>query len=220
MIAPNLISVSIPTLQLSDSGERALLLMHEINLNQLPILDGDKYCGVVTMDEIINLKKLDRPISELIINLRQPKVLTTAHIFEVMKAAVENNVRVVPVVDQQQHYIGLITAESCLRAFATLNSVSHIGATVELVIAQKDYQLSDIAKIVEENNADILCHYTKSNIEAGTVEITLKLDTTELSPIVAAFERYNYEVKEVYNETEYSEDMKERYDSFMRYLNV
>lgn len=220
MIAPNLISASISTLQLTDSGERALLLMHEINLNQLPVLDGGKYAGVVTMDEIINLKKLDRPIGELIVNLRQPKVMSTAHIFEVMKAAVEYNVRVVPVVDEKQNYLGLITAESCLRAFATLNAVSHAGATVELEIAQKDYQLSDIAKIVEENNADILCHYTKSNSETGVVEITLKLDTTEIAPIVSAFERYNYEVKEVYNETEYSEDMKERYDSFMRYLNV
>lgn len=220
MIAPNLISASIPTLQLSDSGERAMFLMHEVNLNQLPILDGEKYCGVITMDEIINLKKLDRPISELVVNIRQPKVMNTAHIFEVMKAAVEYNVRVVPVVDQNQNYMGLITAESCLRAFATLNSVNHTGATIELEIAQKDYQLSDIAKIVEENNADILCHYTKTNTEAGVVEVTLKLDTTELAPIVSAFERYNYEVKEVYNEIEYSEDMKERYDSFMRYLNV
>jgi hypothetical protein len=52
------------------------------------------------------------------------------------------------------------------------------------------------------------------------VEVTLKLNTNELSAIVAAFERYEYIVKGVHQEEEYTEDLKDRYDAFMRFMEV
>jgi hypothetical protein len=50
--------------------------------------------------------------------------------------------------------------------------------------------------------------------------VTLKLNTHELSAIIAAFERYEYSVKGVYNDDTYHEDVKDRYDALMRYLDV
>ncbi len=52
------------------------------------------------------------------------------------------------------------------------------------------------------------------------MQITVKLNKTELQGIIAAFERYEYVITGVFNETEYTEDMKEHYDALMRYLNV
>ena len=126
----------------------------------------------------------------------------------------------VPIIDEDQAYLGLISAESCLRAFATLNSVKEAGGILELAVPVKDYQLSEVARIVEDNDAEILCFYTNINQADQKVEITIKLNTTEVSAIVASFERYEYEVKAIHNDTEYTEDLRERYDSFMRYMNV
>src|SRR5580698_10282027 len=109
MIAPNLISDSIHPLHLEDSGEQALMLLQEYNVSQMPVVDGMKYAGLVTMDEIIGLKHLSHSLKSFQLPFRKPSVLNTAHIFDVMKAAVEFNVRVVPVIDEEQKYLGLIS---------------------------------------------------------------------------------------------------------------
>ncbi len=220
MIAPNLISDSIPPLHLEDSGEHALITMQEYNVSQLPVLDGNKYVGLVTLDEILHLKHLSHSLKSFQLPVRKPFVYDTAHIFDVMKAALDFNVRVVPVVDEEFKFLGLISAESCLRGFATMNSVKDAGAIIELETEQIDYSLSEIARITEENNASILCFYTNIRHQDGIIEITLKLNTTDVSTIVAAFERFDYEVKAIYNDAEYTEELKDRYDGLMRYLNV
>ncbi len=220
MIAPNLISDSIAALHLDDSGEQAMMAMHEYNVSQMPVVDGNSYIGLVTMEDIISIKPLSQPLKSFVQTFRKPFVKDTAHIFDVMKAALDFNVRVVPVIDEDHTYLGLISAESCLRAFAVLNSVKDAGGILELEIPVKDYLMSEVARIVEDNEAEILCLYTNINQSEQKAEITIKLNTTEVSAIVAAFERYEYEVKAIHNDTGYAENLKERYDLLMRYLNV
>jgi hypothetical protein len=65
-----------------------------------------------------------------------------------------------------------------------------------------------------------LAYYSNIIQENSLVEVTLKLNTNELSAIVAAFERYEYIVKGVHQEEEYTEDLKDRYDAFMRFMEV
>ncbi|MDB5282896.1 MAG: domain containing protein [Bacteroidota bacterium] len=220
MIAPDLISDLIPPLHVEDSGEHALMMMQEFNVSQLPVLEGSKYVGLITMDEIINLKHLSQPLKSFQLPVRKPFVLNKAHIFDIMKAALDFNVRVVPVVDDQSEYLGLISAESCLRAFAVLNSVKDTGAIIELEIPVSDYSLSEVARIVEDNDANILCFYTNIRQEDSMMQLTLKVNTTEVSAMIASFERFDYEVKDIYNDVDNTEELKDRYDSFMRYLNV
>ena len=220
MIAPSLISDSIPPLHVEDSGEHALITMQEFNVSQLPVLEGNTYIGLVTLDEIINLKHLSHSLKSFQLPVRKPFVRDTAHIFDVMKAAVDFNVRVVPVINDNFDYLGLISAESCLRGFAVLNSVKDAGAILELEIEQTDYSLSEVARIVEDNDAKVLCFYTNIRQQDGMIEITLKLNTTDVASTVASFERFDYEVKAIHNDAEYTEELKDRYDALMRYLNV
>jgi hypothetical protein len=172
------------------------------------------------MDEIINQKHLSHTLKSFQLPLRKPFVMNTAHIFDVMRAALDFNVKVIPVVNDEFQYLGLISAESCLRAFAVLNSVKDAGAIIELEIPVTDYSLSEVARIAEDNESNILCFYTSINQENATVQITLKVNITDVNSLVASFERYEYEVKGVYNDVEYTEELKDRYDGLMRYLNI
>lgn len=220
MLAPNILSDFIAPLHVTDTGEQALVQMHEHNVSQLPVVDDKKYIGLVTMEDVINMKHLNQPIGNFSDTFRKACVADHAHVFDIMKAAVEFNVRVVPVVDEEQNYLGIISAESCLRAFATLNSVKEAGGILELEKEMSAYSLSEIARIVEECDADVLCLYTNHEKTSDKIQITLKVDTTDLNAVIASFERHNYEIKSVHNETEYTEDLKDRYDALMRYLNV
>jgi len=220
MIAPYLISDSIPPVHLDDSGEEILAEMREYNVGQLPVVEGKKYVGIVMMEELVGLKKLSNSLKSFQLTLRKPFVQSKSHIFDVLRMALEANVRIVPVVDEEQHYMGLISAESCLRAFAVLNSVKDPGAIIELEVPLKDYSLAEIARITEDNEIKILCFYTNIDQQSMTAQITIKVNTVEIQPLIATFERFEYEVKGVYNDSEYTEELKDRYDALMRYLNV
>ncbi|MCW3124785.1 MAG: domain containing protein [Bacteroidetes bacterium] len=219
MYAREIVTEGLKPLDNNDTGENAIVHMHEYNVNQLPVTEGDKYIGIIGLDDIIALKHLNDPIKN-VPALKRPYVYENAHIYEVMKAAIEYNVKLVPVLSKEDKYIGLITAESCMRAFAKTQSVMDEGGIISLSIPIKDFQLSEIARIVESNGANILNYYSDIDQKTATVNITIKINTNELSAIIAAFERFEYEVKGVHQDESYQEDVKDRYDALMKYLDV
>jgi acetoin utilization protein AcuB len=220
MFAKELVTQGIAPIDNSDSGEFAILRMHEYNVNQLPVVEAEKYIGIISMDEVVSLNRINDPVRNILTPLRRPFVYDSAHLFEVMKIAIEYNVKVVPVLGRDEKYIGLITAESCIRAFAKMQSVMSEGGIIQLSVPVKDFQLSEIARIVESNHANILSFYSQIDADTAVMEVTLKVNTTELSAIIASFERYEYDVKGVFRDENYEEEVKDRYDALMRYLDV
>ncbi|MBS1625358.1 MAG: CBS domain-containing protein [Bacteroidetes bacterium] len=220
MYARDIVTEGIKPLDYNDTGENAIVHMHEYNVNQLPVTEDGRYVGILSLEDIITLKHLNDTLKTLKVALKRPYVTENAHLYDVMKAAVEYNVKLVPVLSKDDKYIGLITAESSLKAVAKMQSVMQEGGMLTLSVPVRDYQLSPIARIVEDNGANILNLYTEIDQQSGTVDVTMKLNTNELSPVIAAFERYEYEVKDVRQDEHYEEDQKDRYDALMKYLNV
>ena len=52
------------------------------------------------------------------------------------------------------------------------------------------------------------------------MEITIKLNRTDIASIVAAFLRYDYTVKATFNDARVYDTSQERYDQLMNYLNM
>lgn len=151
----------------------------------------------------------------------QPFVKDTEHIYEVLRVAANLKTTVIPVIDSEQHYLGLITLQSLLYNFAKMSSISEPGDVIIIELNNKtDYVLSDIARIVEGNDAHILSLYFNVEADSGKHAVTIKVDSTEIKHIVATFERYQYQVKAYFQESDMVEIIKDRYDSLMNYLNI
>ncbi|HMU69677.1 MAG TPA: CBS domain-containing protein, partial [Chitinophagales bacterium] len=128
---------------------------------------------------------------------------------------------VIPVIDAEETYLGLINLQSLLYHFAKMSSISEPGGVIILELNQKtDYVLSDIARMVESNDAHILSLYFNVDPDTGKHAVTIKVDTTEVKHIVATFERYEYQVRAYFRESDLGDIMKDRYDSLMNYLNI
>ncbi|MFN8317634.1 MAG: CBS domain-containing protein [Chitinophagales bacterium] len=221
MIASEIISNHLKPLNYTDTGEMALLAMHELNVNQMPVVNNGVYVGIISLEEITLLKHLNDPLLEIHTSLKRPYVHESSHLFDVMKAALEYNVRIVPVLtDSDDVYAGVISAESCLKAFSELNSIVDEGGIIELTVPLKDFSLTEIVRIIESNGVYPLACYTNIDQMNSKVNITIKTNSNELSAIIATFERYNYEINGFYHEDEYREDMKDRYDALMRFINI
>jgi hypothetical protein len=104
--------------------------------------------------------------------------------------------------------------------FGDFASVCEPGGIVVLEIAERDYSLQQIAGIVESNDARILSVQTASQADSTRMEITLKINKMDLRPIIQTFERYNYLVSASFQEEEYEDSIRERYDSLMNYLKI
>jgi CBS domain-containing protein len=125
----------------------------------------------------------------------------------------------VPVLDEHDKYLGVITLPDLIKKLAELSSIKDNGAIIVLEINERDYNLSQIAQIVESNDCRILSVYINSIPDSTQMDVILKLNRTDIRAVLATFNRYNYIVKASYNEMGH-DDMKERFDLLMNYLNM
>ncbi len=220
MLAIDLISDLIPPLKTSDSADKALLLMNDFKVGHLPIVNNTEFLGLITEEDIYELNESDQPIGNHTLSLINPYVYNWQHIYDVMRVMAEQKLTVVPVLDEKQNYLGLISINSLLNYFAEITSLASPGGVIVLEVGQRDYSLSEIARIVESNDMHILSSYITSRADSTKVEITLKLDKSELSAVIASFIRFNYTIKSSFHQRSGSDDTMDRFDSFMNYLNI
>ncbi|RZK24845.1 MAG: CBS domain-containing protein, partial [Flavobacterium sp.] len=127
---------------------------------------------------------------------------------------------IVPVLDANKNYLGLVSIHNLLNCTAEMYAVKEPGGIIVLSISNRNNSLAHMAQIVEADNAQILSSYVSSFNDSTRLEVTLKINKTELAGIIASFERYDYEVKAVFNHTQSDTGTTDRFNSFMNYLNV
>ena len=98
-------------------------------------------------------------------------------------------------------------------------TIQSTGGVIVLEMERQDYSLTEIASIVESNDATILSSYIISKPESSKIEVTLKLNKQEIASIIKHFERHEYIVSASYKEENEDDDFLERYESLMRFLN-
>jgi CBS domain-containing protein len=163
----------------------------------------------------------EEPIGNHALTLFKPFVDEKQHIFEVIGLASRLKLSVVPVLDSNSHFKGVITISDLIRHLAGISSMDQPGGIIVLELIERDYSLSQIAQIVESNNAKVLSMYITSPPESTKLEVTLKVNTSDLISVIRTFERYNYEVKTWVSDNDSMDSFySERYDLLMKYLNI
>ncbi len=150
----------------------------------------------------------------------RPYVKKNDHIYEVMRLLAEHQLTVIPVIDEEGDYMGMVSLEDVLNYFAKTAAFSESGSIVVLEFHARNYSLAEIARIVEAENAQILSTFVTSYPDSSLAEVTLKINRSEIHTILKAFSRFGYEIKASYNEGEYLESLQENYDALMSYLSV
>ena len=220
MTAHTLIAHDIPALSIDQTGRDAFHLLNDHHVKHLPVVDEGRLVGLLSEEDVFNHKLYD-PINTYDFSLmRRFAVRGSEHIFEVMRVMGENRLTVIPVVDDEGQYLGLVSQNDLMRYFAHTASFTESGAVLVLDMPQRDYSLATLARIVEDENAKILSSFVTSAPDPEYVEVTLKLNRHDLSRVTASLARHEYAVKETFSEIEYADPMRERYESLMHFLNV
>jgi hypothetical protein len=223
MIAERLISDSIPTVTLSDSGSKVLSLMDVFRVSHLPVVADLEYLGVISDKEIFDARDFDAPLSSFVTDqLLKPHIHPHQHIFEVAAVASGLGVTIVPVLSEEHNYLGSISRYDLCNQLTGLFSPNEPGGIVELQMCEKDYSLSQITQIIEGNDARILSLYTwKPGGSTTEINVTIKVNQLDLSGIIQTLSRYNYDIKATFmDQTPLKSLIDDRFDQFMRYINI
>lgn len=216
-----MISDIIPSLKTSDTGISALNWMDIFKVTHLPIVNNKEFLGLISETDIYDLNMPEEPLGNHQLSLVRPYVNETQHVFEVMELASRLKLSLIPVLDQKKNYLGVITITDLLHFFANLSALKNPGGILVLELNLNDYSLAQIAQIVEGNDAKILGTYITSHPNSTKIELSIKLNVTDVTSIIQTFNRYNYTVLGSYMKHDEEEDLLEdRYNLLMKYLNT
>lgn len=221
LLAEDLLNQMIPPLKGTDSAAKAARWLDEFHVDQLPVLDNRHYRGLVTEADLADFDDPNTLLSELPLGYTDVFVRPDQHFYRVMELAIENKIQLVPVVDEQQEYAGVVTISDALAAFG-LQPAGGQGGIIVLSMEERDYSLSQISRYVEENDAKILsAHVAQDEHDPYRIRLTLKLNTDNMARIIATLERFNYSVTAQFSGiSAVDEGEQERYDALLRYLSV
>ena len=194
--------------------------MDTFKISHMPVVEGDKYIGLVSEDEIYDRDSFEEPVSGMGV-LPAPHVLSSQHIFDALAVAVRFNIPVVPVVDNNHKYLGSISLQTLMSSMAKITNVEAKGAVLILEMGVHDYSLSEIARIVESENGRILASYVTEYEDSTKIDVTIVLNQTEKSPVVKSLERYGYKVNAFFSGVNMMDDFyRDRYDLLMNYMKI
>ncbi len=220
LVAKDFISYEIPALKTSDSGLKALTWMDEFKVSHLPVVNNEELLGIISDDDIFSIDNPEEPIANSVNNNFKFYVTEGDHVYEVIKQVSLHKLSLIPVVDQSKKFIGVITIKDLLQKISGIASINDPGGILVLELNIHDYSLSQIAQIVESNNAIILSSYITSYSESTKIEVTLKINSGDLTRIVQTFNRYNYNIKATIHISEFVDDMRDRYDNLLNFINI
>ncbi len=222
MFAKELINYNLPFLKPTDTVDAALEIMDDYRVDELVLSNGNEYFGILERQILENINNTNQILESIQPKFENIFLRENQHIFEALTVIQAADIQIVAILNSSFEYKGSVKATDILTKYSQLMGSQEIGAIICLKLENINYSLAEISRLVETNNAKIIAsYYNTINIDEEPINtLTIKLNTQEISKIVATFERYGYQIKDVFaNESINSLD-KANYDLLMKYLEI
>ncbi|MES2386648.1 MAG: CBS domain-containing protein [Bacteroidota bacterium] len=226
MSVEEIINPAIPSLLPGDSAAGALRKMENAGLEALPLVTEEGvFRGMITESNLNSLIDRKVKLEELQPFGTANYVLGRRHIFDLSAIAQAGGISPVAVLSDEGRYMGSAGPADFAAAFGRLYSVQAPGSIIELTMYERDYSLSQIARLTESNGVKIIHAATDTDpSDAARIRLTLKLNQLDVSRVVATLERFGYNITALYNQADDQNAQvnpdRERLDSLLKYLSI
>jgi predicted transcriptional regulator len=220
MFVRDLLKNEIPYLILSDLVSTAIYFFDHHKLKQIPVLESKYFLGLINEDSLLDASETDT-IETLRKHLVQTSINEEQNLFNALNYFSLEKLSILPVINEENRYLGCIHEFDLLVTCCDWLKVKEPGGIIHLEVSNVDYSLSQISQIVEGNGAKILtCLCLPHNSNSKMLEILIKINSEELSGVIQTFERYEYSILASFQKKIQSTGLNDRFDSFIRYLNI
>jgi len=221
MIVNEILNTEIAPLKMSDPVSLARTKLDLLHINKFVVVnDSNKIEGMIGIETLAEILDEDTKLSDLSLEaiISVPK---SQHLFEVTRQMFANELYVLPVVDAENEFLGLVRKREVLNALNEIFNLSSYGSVITIELAQIDYTLSDIVRIIEIENAKILgVAVQQPNDEVDTIRVSIKLNLEDSSVISAALRRYGYVIISEERSESMESNFSDRADELIRYLDI
>ena len=206
-------------LRLEDKLEKAVQLLEDSGYSHLAVVRKGVYEGTISLKQAEERTDLSTKIGDIRSLLNPVYVLNNMDWFDVLQVFATNNCNALPVIDKEKNYLGYYEIEDFLGLFRQTPFLHENGMTLIISKGVNDYSFSEIAQIIESNNATLFGAFV-SAIDQEMAEIILKISLHDISNTIQTFRRYGYHIINEIHEDRYLQYLKERADYLEKYLNI
>jgi acetoin utilization protein AcuB len=217
--AKDLLVNDIVSLRTSDTGEEAVSMMHLYHVRHLPIVNEKQLLGLISESDIV-MNDMKEAVGSYSLSLFKPYCFEKDHIFDIMGQIARFDLTLIPVIDEKSQFLGVITLEKLLHYFAESYAFEEVGNVFTIETTDQNYSMGEICRIIESEGIGVLSTFINKNSDSTKVFITVKTNAKENFRVKQTLERFGYDVTVSKGHDEYSESLKDRFDSLMTYLNV
>ncbi|MDZ7718182.1 MAG: CBS domain-containing protein [Balneolaceae bacterium] len=222
MLAKNLINTDFKPLEPSSTISTALAKMDAWHSSSIPIVEPTtrKNVGHILFDDISDITDEKQTISS--IDFREPvSIFEDQHVFEIVRQMLQHEVRLLPVVDSSETYLGIIEKRQVLEALSTMLNIATSGSTITVKLPQSDFTISELVHLIETEGAKILGLTVErpTGLEES-LKVSLKISHEDTSAVTSSLQRHGYVTTTENRNDLLQVDLSTRADELLRYLDV
>lgn len=190
----------------------------ESTFSHFPVVEEGIYIGSIALDDVETFDS-NKKVIDYRYTLERFFARKTMVWLDVLEVFAKNNTNLVPVLDEDNKYIGYYEIGDIMKFFNETPFLFEAGRIIVVKKRVVDYSTSQMAQIVESNNGKLLGLFVSSS-DVETIEVTLKINIGPINEIIQTFRRYDYEIISEHHEDNYINTLKERSDYLDKYLNI
>ncbi len=214
----DLIVPNIPVFGMEDSMKEIIRFFKDSTFSHATVIEKGRFLGVLSGNDVQNFGK-DQKVEDYRYTLESFFVNKDTNWLDVLEAFARNEANLVPVLDDQEAVLGHYDLTDVVSVFIDTPFFTEPGGIIVVAKGIKDYSFSEIAQIVESNNAKLIGGFI-TDMRNDVIQVTVKINSTNLNEILQTFRRYNYNVLFGNTDDQFLEDLKQRSDYLDKYLNV
>lgn len=214
------ISTLYTELRPDDTVDYALEKVNELHLQQLPIINGKEYLGLVTEEDLLSAEKPDQHVLAIKRTFPFIYLYDYQHIYDALQYLETYAYDVLPILNTQNEFLGVLTPKDLLHAVGETLSMQQEGAVIVLEMEDRDHSVAHVAHIIESENTKIWSTGMRTFEDSNKLELTIKVNKSNISSVLASLWRHDYIVKASFNDGSDQNDIQDRYQLLMNYLDL
>ncbi len=212
------IITTIPIFEIKDTFEKVLEFFQDTTYSHVAVVEEGRFLGVFSENDAEALLP-ETKIEKFRYELQSFFVLGETNWLDVLEAFARNEANLLPILNEKEEVVGYYDLTDIVSVFIDTPFFTDPGSILVVATGIKDYSFSEIAQIVESNNAKLIGGFI-TDTQNDIIQVTLKITTDNYNKVVQTFRRYNYHILFGNSDDQFLEDLKERSDYLDKYLNV
>jgi len=195
---------ALSTVSTKDTINKALDIIENNNFLSIPVVDNKEFIGFISKKYIFEtffkssdndrVTFLQKPVKEFM-KTKIPVLKENVLLDEAANIFLEGKVRFIPVVNDSDEFIGIITQKEIFKTFRRIYGIKDPRITIYTYDIKGN--LAKITDIVSKNNGNITSIVQLDTEVMGLQEISLRIRTSNIDKIISRLKHHGFDVRKV-----------------------